>query len=143
MSDSKLSIMKRKRDALQAALTFALRYCGFFADGTETCDSAWHDEAHGCHSVCPSCGGPVATTSFVSNRRQVTKYTAVSERVAEMLAETKPEDSEYQNLLDKVLTYDKVAKKMQGMGFQPNKCELGDVMCAVRKLVRKKADVKS
>jgi hypothetical protein len=46
-------------------------------------------------------------------------------------------DSLIQDLLDDVLTYDTVAKRMQEMDFQPNKCELGEVMCAIRALVRK------
>lgn len=73
---------------LRAALAFALKHCSFFVNGTKTCDSDWHDETHSFHSTCPSCGGPVDTTPHVSNRRRVVEYTAVSERVREMLAGT-------------------------------------------------------
>ncbi len=83
-----LRIVERERDALRLALDFALTHCGVFVDGTETCESSWHDEAHSSHSTCPSCDGPVDMTPHVSNRHQVTRYTFVSERVAEML-ETK------------------------------------------------------
>ena len=93
MGDSELSVVKRERDALQAALNFALKHCDFFRDGTETCDSGWHDEAHGCHSVCPSCGGLPDFTSHTSNRRQVAKYTAVRERVDEILREGTEEET--------------------------------------------------
>ncbi len=84
--DPEPNLVKQERDALKKALAFALRHCDFFVDGTETCESRWHNEAHSCHSTCPGCGGPVATTSL-SQRRQVTRYTAVSERVQEMLNE--------------------------------------------------------
>lgn len=35
------------------------------------------------------------------------------------------------------LSHDNVAYCMMGMDFDPKDCELGDVMCAVRKLLRK------
>ena len=81
-------VMKVEIERLRLALTFALRHCSVFVDGTKTCESSWHDEAHSSHSTCPSCNGPVDMTPHVSNRRQVTRYTSVSERVAEMLADT-------------------------------------------------------
>ena len=40
-------------------------------------------------------------------------------------------------ILDHALTYDAVAECMLGMGFNPEECELGEVMCAVRKLAHK------
>ena len=46
-----------------------------------------------------------------------------------------------EDLLDITLTYDTVAERMRGMGFDPDDCELGEVMCAMRKLVRKGAPV--
>ncbi len=88
MGNSELHIVRQERDALQSALAFALKHCSFFVDGTEACKSSWHDEAHSSHSTCPSCDGPVDSTSYVSNRRQVTKYTAVSERAHEMLTQS-------------------------------------------------------
>ncbi len=87
MDGSERSTVKQERDALRAALAFALKHCSFFVDGTKACEADWHDEAHSSHSTCPSCSGPVDSTPYVSNRRQVTRYTAVSERVHEMLAQ--------------------------------------------------------
>ncbi len=48
-------------------------------------------------------------------------------------------DAWVEDLLDVTLTYDAVAERMRGMGFDPDNCELGEVMCATRKLVRKGA----
>jgi hypothetical protein len=77
---------------LRGALDFALRHCATFRDGTKPCESGWHDKPVGRKLFCLVCSGST------SNRRQVPKYTCVSERVAEMLAEKEsPELREHPN----------------------------------------------